>query len=152
MKPKSALLGLVLLVLSLHFGCRPNAGNSSSPPPVTNWAARRAEMVDALAENVKDEQVLEAMRMVERHRFVPREMASQGYRQEALLIGEDQTISSPYIVARMTEMLELTGGGEGARNRYRLGLPGRRSLSPRAPCLLNRDPAVPRSERQKAAR
>lgn len=59
---------------------------------------------------VKDERVLSAMRKVERHRFVPEPYVSLAYSDQPLPIGEGQTISQPYIVALMTELLELKGG------------------------------------------
>lgn len=56
---------------------------------------------------VADKRVLEAMRKVERHRFVPQAYQSEAYEDYPLPIGEGQTISQPYIVAFMTEALEL---------------------------------------------
>jgi protein-L-isoaspartate(D-aspartate) O-methyltransferase len=58
---------------------------------------------------IKDERVLQAMREVPRHLFVPTLVAAQAYGAGALPIGAKQTISQPYIVARMIELLELTG-------------------------------------------
>jgi protein-L-isoaspartate(D-aspartate) O-methyltransferase len=58
---------------------------------------------------VKDERVLQAMREVPRHLFVPTLVAAKAYGGNALPIGAKQTISQPYIVARMIELLELTG-------------------------------------------
>jgi protein-L-isoaspartate(D-aspartate) O-methyltransferase len=58
---------------------------------------------------VSDPQVLSAMDKIPRHRFVPRHLWEQAYSDYPLPIGEDQTISQPYIVALMTETLELTG-------------------------------------------
>jgi protein-L-isoaspartate(D-aspartate) O-methyltransferase len=49
------------------------------------------------------------MRAVERHRFVPAELAGQAYADRPLPIGEGQTISQPYIVALMSELLDLSG-------------------------------------------
>jgi protein-L-isoaspartate(D-aspartate) O-methyltransferase len=57
--------------------------------------------------DVNDEKVLEAMRKVPRHEFVPEHLRKYAYADEPLPIGEDQTISQPYIVAYMTEQLEL---------------------------------------------
>jgi len=57
---------------------------------------------------IKDPKVLEAMRAVLRHRFVPEALQSRAYGDHALPINANQTISQPYIVARMTELLELT--------------------------------------------
>jgi protein-L-isoaspartate(D-aspartate) O-methyltransferase len=61
------------------------------------------------ARGIKDERILEAMRTVPRHLFVPPVVASKAYGPSALPIGHKQTISQPYIVARMIELLELTG-------------------------------------------
>ena len=58
---------------------------------------------------VSDPRVLAAMSKVPRHRFVPKPLWQQAYSDYPLPIGEDQTISQPYIVALMTESLELTG-------------------------------------------
>jgi len=62
------------------------------------------------ARSVKNIKVLEAMRKVPRHAFVPDGMKAFAYADEPLPIGEGQTISQPYIVAYMTEVLELEGG------------------------------------------
>lgn len=56
---------------------------------------------------ISNKRVLEAMKKVERHRFVPRAIIDQAYEDEALHIGEDQTISQPYIVAFMTDALHV---------------------------------------------
>jgi protein-L-isoaspartate(D-aspartate) O-methyltransferase len=58
---------------------------------------------------ISDNNVLKAMSQVLRHCFVPKELASQAYADHPLPIGEGQTISQPYIVALMTESLELKG-------------------------------------------
>ena len=69
----------------------------------------RERMVKTQIENrgIKDPAVLEAMRKVERHQFVPESYASRAYSDHPLPIGEGQTISQPYIVALMTEVLNL---------------------------------------------
>ena len=56
---------------------------------------------------VKDPQVLDAMRRVPRHRFVPGEQQDLAYRNSPLPIGYQQTISQPVIVAHMTELLDI---------------------------------------------
>lgn len=61
------------------------------------------------ARGIKDRRVLDAMRAVERHLFVPEGLRRQAYSDNPLPIGEGQTISQPYIVALMTECLRLTG-------------------------------------------
>jgi protein-L-isoaspartate(D-aspartate) O-methyltransferase len=69
----------------------------------------RERMVRTQIENrgIKDPAVLEAMRKVKRHQFVPESYASRAYGDHPLPIGEGQTISQPYIVALMTEVLNL---------------------------------------------
>ena len=66
-------------------------------------------MVSAQIEfrGVRDERVLAAMQKIPRHLFVPDRQRNNAYRDEPLSIGEGQTISQPYIVAYMTEALEL---------------------------------------------
>ncbi len=73
------------------------------------YAAARKRMVDTQIQvrGITDPRVLAAMRRVPRHRFVPRHLWDQAYNDYPLPIGEDQTISQPYIVALMTEALEL---------------------------------------------
>lgn len=72
---------------------------------------QRALMVErhVAARGVRDERVLQAMREVPRHRFVPAVVTAKAYGPGALPIGSGQTISQPYIVARMIELLELRG-------------------------------------------
>jgi protein-L-isoaspartate(D-aspartate) O-methyltransferase len=71
--------------------------------------ARRHEMVEQQIRQrgVTDPRVLEAMRSVPRDRFVPPELAHQAYEDGPLPIGSGQTISQPYIVAYMTEVLKV---------------------------------------------
>jgi protein-L-isoaspartate(D-aspartate) O-methyltransferase len=66
-------------------------------------------MVARLREHygIRDPKVLEAMRSVPRHFFVPEALQSRSYGDHALPISANQTISQPFIVARMTELLEL---------------------------------------------
>jgi len=59
---------------------------------------------------IADERVLSAMAQVPREEFVPDEHRRHAYRDGALRIGEGQTISQPWIVAKMAELLELDGG------------------------------------------
>jgi protein-L-isoaspartate(D-aspartate) O-methyltransferase len=60
--------------------------------------------------DVSDPRVLAAMRSVPRHRFVPEELRAEAYDDTPLPIGEGQTISQPYIVGLMSQLLELRGG------------------------------------------
>ncbi len=79
-----------------------------------DFEVQRKMMVDIqiAARGVSDKRVLDAMRIVERHRFVPAGLARarEAYADRPLPIGEGQTISQPYIVALMTESLALKGG------------------------------------------
>lgn len=59
---------------------------------------------------LKDTLVLTAMENVPRHEFVPEKLKSRAYEDNPLPIGEGQTISQPYVVAYMTELLQLKGG------------------------------------------
>jgi protein-L-isoaspartate(D-aspartate) O-methyltransferase len=79
--------------------------------PEDQFLPSRRRMVESQIRNrgIRDPRVLEAMRRVPRHRFVPPHLWDQAYDDYPLPIGEDQTISQPYIVALMTEALELTG-------------------------------------------
>lgn len=71
----------------------------------------RSRMVEHLRGHYKiaDDRVLEAMNRVPRHAFVPDALRSQAYKDNALPISGGQTISQPFIVARMTELLALKG-------------------------------------------
>jgi protein-L-isoaspartate(D-aspartate) O-methyltransferase len=75
------------------------------------FAHQRALMVEryVAARGVKEERILQAMREVPRHLFVPSVVAAKAYGPGALPIGKNQTISQPYIVARMIELLDLKG-------------------------------------------
>ena len=73
---------------------------------------RRAMVEEQLRERgVASPRVLEAMLAVPRHLFVPPDCIAGAYSDQPLPIGEGQTISQPYMVAVMTEALELSGGG-----------------------------------------
>ena len=74
-------------------------------------AVARTHMVETqiAARGVSDPRVLTAMSTVPRHRFVPENLRKNSYDDEPLPIGHGQTISQPYIVAYMTEVLHLTG-------------------------------------------
>jgi protein-L-isoaspartate(D-aspartate) O-methyltransferase len=93
---------VLILVVAAHCG-RP------SQPHIQEEAARGARnaMVETqiVARGIADTAVLRAMRSVPRHRFVPPEESRNAYGDTPLPIGEGQTISQPYIVALMTELL-----------------------------------------------
>ncbi len=73
------------------------------------YARLREKMVEIqiVGRGIQDERVIQAMKKVPRHFFVPPELHHLAYKDTPLPIGEDQTISQPYIVAYMTAMLEL---------------------------------------------
>jgi len=77
-----------------------------------DWEAQRLAMVSSQIEarGVRDPVVLEAMRSAPRHLFVPEASRSGAYFDSPMPIGENQTISQPYIVALMTELLEVGPG------------------------------------------
>jgi protein-L-isoaspartate(D-aspartate) O-methyltransferase len=77
----------------------------------TNYEKQQEQMVESqlARRGIKDKRVLDAMRQVPRHLFVPKDTRSLAYCDGPLPIGHGQTISQPYIVALMTELLELTG-------------------------------------------
>ncbi len=107
------------VILAVVLG--PQAGPRTQPgwtPPVAAASAERVEERESMVRNqiarspdgrarVRDENVLKAMRAVPRHVFVPQGTRRQAYRDSPLPIGHGQTISQPYIVAMMTELLEL---------------------------------------------
>jgi protein-L-isoaspartate(D-aspartate) O-methyltransferase len=83
-------------------------GNSHHNGPA--FVRERADMVERLRSHyhIRDERVLSAMASVPRHLFVPEALRWNSYGDHALPIESNQTISQPYIVARQTELLEVT--------------------------------------------
>jgi protein-L-isoaspartate(D-aspartate) O-methyltransferase len=79
--------------------------------PVDEFSISADRMVSNQIESrgVRDERVLEAFRTVQRYRFVEDALRGQAYNDHPLPIGSGQTISQPFIVALMTEALELSG-------------------------------------------
>lgn len=84
--------------------------NGTASPNIKDaYQIPRERMIALLREHYKiaDERVLQAMREVPRDFFVPEALKSQAYKDNALPIAANQTISQPFIVARMTELLEI---------------------------------------------
>lgn len=83
--------------------------NKHRSGPLHEYSIPRERMVARLRDHygIRDPRVLEAMRSVPRHLFVPEALQSRAYGDHALPISANQTISQPFIVARMTELLEL---------------------------------------------
>ncbi len=86
-----------------------------TPPASAQFVTERRRMVETQIAHpvdgrtpVTDKAVLEAMRTVPRHVFVPPDRVDQAYFDHPLPIGHDQTISQPYIVALMTELMRIT--------------------------------------------
>ena len=86
----------------------PAASATTSAAP-DEFRGPRREMVERQlrANGIRDARVLDAMQRVPRQRFVPAAMVPHAYGDTPLPIGFGQTISQPFIVARMTELLEL---------------------------------------------
>lgn len=111
MTPAPAWLAVVALLLS-------SCGKSSGPPPSshmeTNFDPAREKMVreqlEAPGRDITDRRVLDAMRRVPRHEFVPPEHRGGAYADHPLPIGHGQTISQPFIVAFMTAQLQARPG------------------------------------------
>jgi protein-L-isoaspartate(D-aspartate) O-methyltransferase len=91
-------------------------------------------MVDLLRRHgIRNEAVLKAMEQIPRHMFVPEALAAKAYGDHALPIGHMQTISQPYMVARMSELLEINpsstvleiGAGSGYQTAVLAALAGR---------------------------
>jgi protein-L-isoaspartate(D-aspartate) O-methyltransferase len=74
-----------------------------------DFEAARARLVEHLSTEIKDQRVLAAMARIPRERFVPPESQHFAYEDRPLPIDLDQTISQPFIIALMTQALELTG-------------------------------------------
>lgn len=75
------------------------------------FEAERRDMVERqlVARGIVDTRVLDAMRRVERHRFVKPELQDEAYEDHPVQVGHGQTVSQPYMVALMTQVLELSG-------------------------------------------
>jgi protein-L-isoaspartate(D-aspartate) O-methyltransferase len=95
------------VVALVAFGCR--TPGERVPDRQPDWDALRAHMVDAQlrARDIGDARVLQAMRRVPRHRFVPEPFRHLAYEDSPVPIGSGQTISQPYIVAFMTQALDV---------------------------------------------
>jgi protein-L-isoaspartate(D-aspartate) O-methyltransferase len=74
-----------------------------------DYATARAGLIKQLATEIRDKRVLAAMAHIPREQFVPQQERYLAYEDGPLPIGYDQTISQPYIIALMTEALELKG-------------------------------------------
>lgn len=101
-RQKSAAAWILALIALLGV---PTGSRSQSPQQLEH---RRNALVDQVLvmAGIGDERVLESVRTTARHEFIPRSLWGLAYQDMALPIGDQQTISSPFIVARMTEALQ----------------------------------------------
>jgi protein-L-isoaspartate(D-aspartate) O-methyltransferase len=99
---------LLIASSSLMFGSQDSAAGEH---PETTFTEARRIMVerDISRRGIKDQELLRVMATLPRHVFVPEEVRSSAYQDRPLPIGSGQTISQPYIVAFMTQLLELKG-------------------------------------------
>ena len=112
-----ALIVIVLIISCIFYSFRPfiNRGDVSiandkeAKPKAEDYAQQREMMVEQqiVARGIKSKRVLDAMNSVPRHMFVPVGYRRGSYFDQPLPIGSGQTISQPYIVALMTEMLDV---------------------------------------------
>lgn len=125
--PRALPLALALSCSSQDHADEPESSErpalSPAPTPSTTpsdspaaqeedpYAPSRQALVDQLrAQGIEDEQVLEAIASVPRHRMVPEAMMPYAYADRPLPIGHDQTISQPYIVALMSQLADIEKG------------------------------------------
>ena len=101
-------LSSLLVSAGLAYG----AGGAEPQRGARDWDAERRRMVDAQlrARDIGSARVLDAMLAVPRHLFVPEPQRAEAYSDFPLSIGHDQTISQPYIVAFMTQALDVAPG------------------------------------------
>ena len=114
------VLGITLVVLAwaafsslpMPSLIAPQPSETTVPTEESAFAERREQMVSRTiaTRGVADPDVLRVMRAVPRHHFVPADYRNQAYADHPVPIGYGQTISQPYIVAWMTELLELKPG------------------------------------------
>lgn len=98
---------LYIIFMSFLFSCSGQSETDSDRED--HYASRRQAMVthQLAGRDVSDRDVLDAMRTVPRHLFVPEKYRDESYRDHPVPIGEGQTISQPYIVGVMTQLLEV---------------------------------------------
>jgi protein-L-isoaspartate(D-aspartate) O-methyltransferase len=110
--PALAPCASVALAILLLAGCGENKTSTVSSMEEEALTQARLDLVehDIKGAGIVNEDVLRVMREVPRHEFVPLEYLGQAYEDHPLPIGYGQTISQPYIVAWMTELLELQPG------------------------------------------
>ncbi len=107
------LISIALLVLLLQpVLSRQGSGTFADEVEIDGVSSKilRERLVRKIvAQGISDKKVIAAMRSVQRHEFVPKQYWDEAYANHPLPIGMKQTISQPFIVAYMTQMLELDG-------------------------------------------
>jgi protein-L-isoaspartate(D-aspartate) O-methyltransferase len=100
----------IILLIFIIFGCN-GVKEKKEENQNDRFEQMRHKMVEyqIKARGIQDARVLEVLRKIPRHLFVPENLKDQAYNDEPLPIGSGQTISQPYIVAYMTEQLHLEG-------------------------------------------
>lgn len=115
LSPWTFAAAAILITLLLVAGCKDDRGDinesaaTAAVAEVDEFYNERQKMVDEQlsSRGINNDAVLEAMRKVHRHKFVPKDLQSNAYDDGPLPIGYGQTISQPYIVALMTQELQL---------------------------------------------
>ena len=110
--PRFLALASLLFLTGLACAASGSSGTATSPPGANtqpDWAAQRERMVETQlrGRDITNPVVLDAMRRVPRHLLVPEAVREMAYNDHPLPIGYEQTISQPYIVAYMTQLLDL---------------------------------------------
>ncbi len=101
---------ILFVVIYLFYVFLPISSRAENSPSMNFKKLRESMVISQIeARGIKNKKVLKAMLKVERHRFVAEEYKSQAYEDHPLPIGEGQTISQPYIVALMTDVLDRDG-------------------------------------------
>jgi protein-L-isoaspartate(D-aspartate) O-methyltransferase len=113
---------VVCLLIFIHFSCtsasrqadqknKSDSLQSEQNDDSSRWKSKAKKMVEdqMVSRGIKDKKVLQALENTPRHLFVPKTLQDFAYADRPLPIGQGQTISQPYIVAIMTELLELKG-------------------------------------------
>jgi protein-L-isoaspartate(D-aspartate) O-methyltransferase len=101
----------LIVIYVLFLNCSGTTRKDDMSKQESWWVSRAEKMVETqiVSRGVRDPDVIRVMKDTPRHLFVPERLRDQAYGDHPLPIGSGQTISQPYIVAIMTEYLELTG-------------------------------------------
>ena len=107
---KTAYICLFIIISTYYYGCGLNDNSALAKPASLQYRTDKIDMVEYQIKGmgITDEKILEAFRKVARDRFVSQEYKAHAYDDRPLPIGEGQTISQPYIVAYMTDILKLS--------------------------------------------